>query len=191
MFPSRAVWEMVSQPFKRSQQGLFQGKMKQYGNNVPFSKHKTRRTWLPNVQQKRLTSDILGETIRLKLTTRALKTIKTKGGLDQYLKATSGELLGHKGMELRIKLQDAERAKRKKPRSKEDRMFSVAIKETPVDTLGQILAPKYPTLNSARFARDMATKALNKEKGVATVEQTMAYMAHVREHIIYLHAPKA
>jgi DNA repair photolyase len=112
-------------------------------------------------------------------------------------------------MELRIKLQDAERAKRKKPRSKEDRMFSVAIKETPVDTLGQILAPKYPTLNSARFARDMATKALNKEKGVATcvlispifrslidlemrysVEQTMAYMAHVREHIIYLHAPK-
>ena len=50
--------------------------MKQYGNNVPFSKHKTRRTWLPNVQQKRVQSEALGEAVRLKLTTRALRTIK-------------------------------------------------------------------------------------------------------------------
>lgn len=76
MFPTRAVWELVSQPFKRSQLGLFQGKTKQYGNNVPFSKQKTRRSWLPNVQQKRLPSQVLGENVRLKLTTRALKTIQ-------------------------------------------------------------------------------------------------------------------
>ncbi|KAF9477647.1 hypothetical protein BDN70DRAFT_896338 [Pholiota conissans] len=188
MFPTGAVWEMVSQPFKRSQQGLFQGKMKQYGNNVPFSKHKTRRTWLPNVQQKRLESEILGETVRLKLTTRALKTIKTKGGLDQYLKMTSGELLGHKGMELRIRIQDKQRSLRKKHVSEEDRLFTESIKDTPIDTLGRILAPKYPDLNSARFARDMATKALKKETGIATIEQTMAYMAHVRQHL--LQAPK-
>lgn len=30
-------------PFKRSQEGLFHGKMKIYGNSVPFSKKKTRR----------------------------------------------------------------------------------------------------------------------------------------------------
>ena len=76
MFPSKALWDVVSQPFKRSQHGLFQGKMKQYGNNVPFSKHKTRRTWLPNVQQKRLHSEIMGGLISIKLTTSALKTIK-------------------------------------------------------------------------------------------------------------------
>ena len=76
MFPSKALWDVVSQPFKRSQHGLFQGKMKQYGNNVPFSKHKTRRTWLPNVQHKRLQSEIMGDLVRVKLTTRALKTIK-------------------------------------------------------------------------------------------------------------------
>lgn len=65
-----------SQPFKRAEFGLFGGKTKQYGNNVPFSKHKTRRTWLPNVQRKRLPSEILGEKLRVKVTTRALRTIK-------------------------------------------------------------------------------------------------------------------
>jgi ribosomal protein L28 len=76
MFPSFPVFSVVSQPFKRSQLGLFQGKTKQYGNNVPFSKHKTRRTWLPNVQYKRLFSETLGENVRVKITTRALRTIK-------------------------------------------------------------------------------------------------------------------
>jgi ribosomal protein L28 len=76
MFPSCPSFSVVSQPFKRSQLGLFQGRTKQYGNNVPFSKHKTRRTWLPNVQRKRLFSDTLGENVRVKVTTRALKTIK-------------------------------------------------------------------------------------------------------------------
>lgn len=76
MYPSKVLWDVVSQPFKRSQGGLFQGKTKQYGNSVPFSKHKTRRTWLPNVQQKRLPSETTGEMIRVKVTTRALKTIK-------------------------------------------------------------------------------------------------------------------
>lgn len=76
MFPTISLLEALSAPFKRSQLGLFQGKTKQYGNNVPFSKKKTRRTWLPNVQNKRLFSDALGEDVRVKVTTRALRTIK-------------------------------------------------------------------------------------------------------------------
>jgi len=76
MFGTQALLASLSTPFKRSQLGLFHGKMRQSGNNVPFSKHKTKRTWLPNVQQKRLRSEVLGENVKLKLTTRALKTIK-------------------------------------------------------------------------------------------------------------------
>ena len=76
MFPSLPSLAKITGPFKRSQLGLFQGKMKQYGNNVPHSLHKTRRTWLPNVQNKRVFSDSLGEMVRVKLTARALKTIK-------------------------------------------------------------------------------------------------------------------
>ena len=78
MFPSlpSLAAAVLSQPFKRSQLGLFHGKTKQYGNSVPFSKKKTRRSWLPNIQSKRLYSDALGETVRVKVTTRALKTIR-------------------------------------------------------------------------------------------------------------------
>lgn len=82
MFPSIPLFAAVSAPFKRSQLGLFQGKMKQYGNSVPNSKHKTRRSWLPNVHNQRLFSDTLGRFIKIKVAARALKTIKK---VRQYL----------------------------------------------------------------------------------------------------------
>ena len=76
MFPSLpSLAQALTGPFKRAQLGLFHGKTKQYGNNVPFSKKKTRRTWLPNVHCKRLFSAALGENVRVKLTARALKTV--------------------------------------------------------------------------------------------------------------------
>ena len=75
MFPSSTLWAVVCAPFKRSQLGLFQGKTKQYGNSVPNSKHKTRRTWLPNIHNKRLFSDALQKHVRVKLTARALRTV--------------------------------------------------------------------------------------------------------------------
>jgi len=122
MFGTQALLASLSTPFKRSQSGLFHGKIRQSGNNVPFSKHKTKRTWLPNVQQKRLHSDALEEKLKLKLTTRALKTIKKVslnvhfftqrfltgpvrlqyGGLDSYLLNTKTDLLGQEGMRLRV-----------------------------------------------------------------------------------------
>jgi large subunit ribosomal protein L28 len=119
----------LSQPFKRSQLGLFHGKMKQYGNNVPFSKKKTRRTWLPNIQSKRLFSDALGEMVRVKVTTHALKTIRKVckkrnlffknsllhksqvGGLDQYVLNTKSDLLGWEGMRLRVAVREAQERK--------------------------------------------------------------------------------
>jgi len=51
----------------------FSWKMKQFGNNVPHSKHKTRRTWLPNVRSKRLPLEATGETLKLKVTTRCIE----------------------------------------------------------------------------------------------------------------------
>ncbi|KAJ8474828.1 hypothetical protein ONZ51_g6960 [Trametes cubensis] len=109
MFPSIPLFAVVSAPFKRSQMGLFQGKMKQYGNNVPNSKHKTRRTWLPNVHNQRLYSDALQQFIRLKVTARALKTIKKYGNIDKYLLNTKPELLGWEGMRLRVLVREKQR----------------------------------------------------------------------------------
>ena len=76
MFPTRRLCEAISVPFKRAQLGLFGGKTKQSGNSVPFSKKKTRRTWLPNVHNQRLFSDTLQQFIRVKITARELRTVK-------------------------------------------------------------------------------------------------------------------
>ncbi|EIW79575.1 hypothetical protein CONPUDRAFT_106160 [Coniophora puteana RWD-64-598 SS2] len=98
-----AITQRLTQslPFKRAQQGLFHGKQKLSGNNVPFSLKKTRRTWLPNVQHKRIPSEALGG-VRVKVTTRALRCIEKHGGLDNYLLNTKCELLGIEGMRLRL-----------------------------------------------------------------------------------------
>ncbi|EMD36752.1 hypothetical protein CERSUDRAFT_114661 [Gelatoporia subvermispora B] len=107
MFPSvPRLLEVVSTPFKRAQLGLFHGKMKQYGNNVPFSKRKTRRSWLPNIQSKRLFSDALQEFLKVKVSTRALRTIKKHGGIDQYVLKTKPDLLGPEGMRIRLMVKE-------------------------------------------------------------------------------------
>lgn len=55
------------------------------GNNVSHANNKTRRRFLPNLQETSLMSDALGTTVRLRLTTRGIKTIEHNGGLDAWL----------------------------------------------------------------------------------------------------------
>ena len=55
------------------------------GNNVAHSNKKTRRRQLPNIQTKRIYIPEETRWVRIKLSTRALRTI-TKKGLLQYLK---------------------------------------------------------------------------------------------------------
>lgn len=64
------------------------GKGVMTGNNVSHAKNKTRRRFLPNVQNVTFLSDVLGK-VRLKVSTRAVRTIEKSGGLDAYLKGTS------------------------------------------------------------------------------------------------------
>lgn len=55
------------------------------GNNRSHAENKTRRRFLPNLQVVSLFSDALGDSIRMRLSTRAIKTVETKGGIDAYL----------------------------------------------------------------------------------------------------------
>ena len=66
----------------------FTGKGVQSGNNVSHANNKTRRRYLPNLQQASLLSDILGTTIRIRLSTRAIRTVEHNGGLDAFLLGT-------------------------------------------------------------------------------------------------------
>ncbi len=58
------------------------------GNNVSHANNRTRRRFLPNLQDASLLSDILGLSIRMKLSTRAIRTIEHNGGIDAYILGT-------------------------------------------------------------------------------------------------------
>lgn len=55
------------------------------GNNVSHANNKTRRRFLPNLQETSFMSDSLGRMIRLRLSTRGIRTIEFHGGIDAYL----------------------------------------------------------------------------------------------------------
>jgi large subunit ribosomal protein L28 len=58
------------------------------GNNVSHANNKTRRRYLPNLQETSLLSDTLGQQVRVRVSTRALRTIEHNGGLDAFLLTT-------------------------------------------------------------------------------------------------------
>ena len=64
------------------------GKGVQTGNNVSHANNKSRRRFLPNLQRASLLSDALGSPVRLRLSTRAIRSIEHNGGLDAYLLST-------------------------------------------------------------------------------------------------------
>jgi large subunit ribosomal protein L28 len=61
------------------------GKGVQVGNNVSHANNKTKRRFLPNLQATSVLSDALGHSVRLRLSTRGIRTIEHNGGLDAYL----------------------------------------------------------------------------------------------------------
>jgi large subunit ribosomal protein L28 len=61
------------------------GKGVQFGNNVSHANNKTRRRFMPNLQETALYSDALRQMIRLRLSTNGIRTIEHKGGLDAAL----------------------------------------------------------------------------------------------------------
>ncbi|KAK7035791.1 mitochondrial 50S ribosomal protein [Favolaschia claudopus] len=176
--PSQAV--VTPQPFKRSQFGLFHGKTKLYGNSVPFSLKKTRRTWLPNVQRKRVFSETLQSRVRVKMTTTALRTIKKKGGIDNYLMETSADLLGWKGMQLRITVRDAQKknaaaeaAEAAKTAVKPRRVKKSILPPEPESALKALENPRTAD-DFVRRMRRLAARGTGQP--FASAEETMEYM---------------
>ncbi|KAL8130271.1 hypothetical protein V2J09_019426 [Rumex salicifolius] len=73
----------------RAKRGLFAGRHIQFGNQISEDGgNKSKRSWKPNVQDKRLFSYILDRHIRVKVSTHALRCIDKAGGIDEYLLKT-------------------------------------------------------------------------------------------------------
>ncbi|MEM6635466.1 MAG: 50S ribosomal protein L28 [Pseudomonadota bacterium] len=61
------------------------GKGPMVGNNVSHANNKTKRRFLPNLQDVTLQSETLGRGFKLRITSAALRSVDHRGGLDSYL----------------------------------------------------------------------------------------------------------
>ncbi|WP_223424476.1 50S ribosomal protein L28 [Tateyamaria pelophila] len=69
------------------------GKGPMVGNNVSHAKNRTRRRFLPNLNDVTLQSETLGRGIKMRISASALRSVDHRGGLDAYLaKAKDTEL---------------------------------------------------------------------------------------------------
>jgi large subunit ribosomal protein L28 len=69
------------------------GKAVLSGNQVSHANNKTRRRFLPNLNQVTLLSDALKQSVHLRITSHALRSVEARGGLDAFLlKARDSEL---------------------------------------------------------------------------------------------------
>lgn len=80
------------------------GKGRQVGNNVSHANNKTKRTFLPNLQNVTLISDELGKSVKLRVSTHGLRSVEHNGGLDNWLKKTGEEKLGTEARKLKREL---------------------------------------------------------------------------------------
>ena len=69
------------------------GKTVMSGNNVSHANNRTRRRFLPNLQATTMQSEILGRSLKLRVTTSAIRTVEKHGGIDSFLiQAKNSEL---------------------------------------------------------------------------------------------------
>ncbi|MFT6071182.1 MAG: large subunit ribosomal protein L28 [Bacteriovoracaceae bacterium] len=62
------------------------GKRRLVGNKVSHAKNRTKMTQKPNLQTKRVFDPETGETIRLRLSTSAIRTLDKVGSLSKFLR---------------------------------------------------------------------------------------------------------
>ena len=77
------------------------GKTFQSGNNVSHAKNRTKRRFLPNLQNTTFISEKLGRSIRLRVAAKAIRTVEKKGGLDEYLVSTSNTKLPPEALKIK------------------------------------------------------------------------------------------
>ena len=101
--------------YKQSNKGLYGGSRIQFGNNVSDrTEIKTRRSWSPNIISKSLYSVALRKKVKIRVSSRVLRTIDKVGGLDEYIlgeKEARIRELGPQGWKLRWRIMSQQAVK--------------------------------------------------------------------------------
>ena len=77
------------------------GKKPMSGNNVSHANNRTKRRFIPNLQNVKLYSTSLQKYINLNITIRTMKTVEKNGGLDSYLIKTSNKNLADTALKIK------------------------------------------------------------------------------------------
>lgn len=78
------------------------------GHNVSHANNKTKTRFLPNLQQVSFVSDILKQTVRLRISTNGLRTVEKHGGIDAFLLSTPNSKLPCEAKRLKKRLTGAQ-----------------------------------------------------------------------------------
>ena len=86
------------------------GKGRQVGNNVSHANNKTKRVFLPNLQNVTLMSEALDRRVKFRVSTQGLRSVEHVGGLDNWLTKTNDEKLSAKAVKLKREIAKAKAA---------------------------------------------------------------------------------
>ena len=77
------------------------GKKPMTGNNVSHANNRTKRRFIPNLQNVKLYSGALQKYINMNITIRTMKTVEKNGGVDAYLIKTSNKNLAETAIKIK------------------------------------------------------------------------------------------
>ena len=80
------------------------GKGRQVGHNVSHANNKTKRVFLPNLQNVTLMSEGLERSYKFRVSTHGLRSVEHNGGLDNWLLKTSEEKLSARALKVKREL---------------------------------------------------------------------------------------
>ncbi len=84
------------------------GKGPMVGNNVSHANNKTKRRFLPNLQDVTLISDTLGRSFKFRISNAALRTVDHRGGLDAFLNRAKEAELSDAALKVKKEIEKAQ-----------------------------------------------------------------------------------
>jgi len=86
------------------------GKGVMVGNNVSHANNKTKRRFLPNLNDVTLQSEALGQSFKLRISAAALRSVDHRGGLDAFLAKAKDAELSAKALKIKKDIAKAQAA---------------------------------------------------------------------------------
>ena len=83
------------------------GKGRLVGHNVSHANNKTKRVYLPNLQNVTLLSEKLDRSFKFRVSTHGLRSVEHNGGLDNWLMKTGDEKLSAGALKVKRELKKA------------------------------------------------------------------------------------